>query len=91
MSGTVTCDKCNSVFAPEVNDVSRRSGGIERFFRCPICKRKYPVANITPLGAQLMGDIKRTREELQKFPDSERLKEELQGLIVRLGPEVTKP
>ena len=89
MSDKVTCDKCNREFTPEVKDVTRR-GGIDRFFRCPICKHKYPVAKITTLGMQLAGDIGRIKSELQKFPDSERLKEELQELLKRLAPEVTK-
>jgi transposase-like protein len=89
MSGTVTCDKCRSEFAPEVKDVTRR-GGLERFFRCPICKRKYPVANITTAGVQLMAEVQRVKGKLQQYPNSDRLKEELQGILARLGPEVTK-
>ncbi len=89
MSGKVTCDKCSREFTPEVKDVTRR-GGIDRFFRCPICRHKYMVAKISTTGVQLTEDIGRVRSELQKFPDSERLKAELQGLLKMLEPEVTK-
>lgn len=67
-----------------------RRGGLERFFRCPICKRKYPVANISTLGVQLMAEAQRVKGELQQYPNSDRLKEELQSLLARLGPEVTR-
>lgn len=89
MSGKVTCDKCRNEFTPEVKDVTRR-GVLERFFRCPICKHKYPVANISTLGVQLMAEVQRVKGELLEFPNSDRLKGELRVLLDRLGPEVTK-
>lgn len=90
MSGKVTCDKCRNEFTPEVKDVTRR-GGVERFFRCPICKHKYPVANISTLGVQLMAEVQRVKGELQQYPNSDRPKVELRGLLEKLRAEVTKP
>lgn len=71
--------------------MTRRTGGLERFFRCPYCKRKYPVANISARGVQLTAEVKRVRGELQRLPGGESLKEELAGLLRELEPEVTKP
>lgn len=91
MSATVRCDKCDKQFSPEVKDVTRRGGGLERSFRCPYCKRKYPVANISVRGVQLMQEVRRVRGELASQPGHERLNEELAGLLKELEPEVTKP
>lgn len=62
MTSEPVCDSCHQSFTPTLKQKPLRSGGAERFFRCPHCKARYRVASYTPTGVALLAEIQAARK-----------------------------
>lgn len=66
---TVTCDKCNQPFAPELKAEPVLGGGELQYFTCPYCGHRYEVAFITDKGLELRARLQDYLHALQGKQD----------------------